>query len=267
MRLNKTIMKKVAATALAAVLAATPASAASEISKLPTVERNVAKNIAARILGTKKSSYSTPKLTRSQALKIERAVNHDLFLYGFNPYRMTYAYEGVMRNRKISHDASYPSYYAECARMNSLLGSMADKITRSSVRSGMSTTQKISAVNEYVCRHFSYRRVNQSNQYAYMKRWQGDCSSYAILFHACMVRLRIRSRTISGSTLNGENHTWNGVKIGGKWYHIDVCWNDTSGNHREYWLSRSVPKRHVYSHHDEKNLPSYYADEKFLGIR
>ena len=30
-------------------------------------------------------------------------------------------------------------------------------------------------------------------------------------------------------TADSDNHAWNGVKIGGDWYQIDVTWNDTDG--------------------------------------
>lgn len=250
----------------AAAIAASPASAASEISKLPAAERKIARNIEARILGKNRTPYVTPKLTRKQTLRIERAINKDRFLYGYNPFMLTYAYDGAKSSR-ISHRIRYSAFDRENAAMNALLGSMAKKAIKASVKSGMSNQRKVRAINEYICSRFSYHSIDQSNAYAYMKKWKGDCSSYAVLFHACMVRLKIPSRMITGKTLSGESHAWNAVKIGGRWLHVDSCWNDFSNNHAEYLLTRGVPKRHVFSYFDDKYLPSYYSEKEFLGLK
>ena len=51
------------------------------------------------------------------------------------------------------------------------------------------------------------------------------CDGYARAFKKMMKSLKIPCVRVSGKG-DGESHAWNMVKLGGKWYHVDVTWDD-----------------------------------------
>jgi len=56
------------------------------------------------------------------------------------------------------------------------------------------------------------------------------CESYAEAFQYIMNRLGIETLTVSGKGTddygNVQDHAWNMVKAGGKWYYADITWDD-----------------------------------------
>ena len=103
---------------------------------------------------------------------------------------------------------------------------------------------KIKYVNTRMCNlcrydYDTYRRTKKYSTDAYtaygcLVRHKAVCSGYAEAFRAIMVQLGIPN-----TYANGHNHRWNKVKIGKKWYHVDVTWNDTGGRRTKYLLKKS----------------------------
>lgn len=52
------------------------------------------------------------------------------------------------------------------------------------------------------------------------------CEGYAQAYKALLAEVGIRSEIVSSQSLN---HAWNLVEINGKYYHVDVTWNDSRG--------------------------------------
>lgn len=51
------------------------------------------------------------------------------------------------------------------------------------------------------------------------------CEGYSKAFQLLCNKAKIDCVLLSG-TADSDNHAWNGVKIGGDWYQIDVTWDD-----------------------------------------
>ncbi len=51
------------------------------------------------------------------------------------------------------------------------------------------------------------------------------CDGYSHAFQMVMRKLKIPCRFVTGSS-GGVGHAWNMVKLSGKWYHIDVTFDD-----------------------------------------
>lgn len=77
------------------------------------------------------------------------------------------------------------------------------------------------------------------------------CAGYAEAFSMFMELLNIESKYIVG-TGNGVNHAWNSVKLDGKWYQIDVTWDDPTpdqgGISYNYFLitDRMMGRDHIW---------------------
>ena len=61
--------------------------------------------------------------------------------------------------------------------------------------------------------------------YSGLKRGKMVCLGYAALVYRMCKTCGIDSRIVTGYTNEGIYHAWNDVKIDGKWYHCDACWD------------------------------------------
>ena len=72
--------------------------------------------------------------------------------------------------------------------------------------------------------------------YTLMKFGKGVCQAYAGLFIKFTNQIGINSTYVTGSSKNPSNdnkqegHAWNKVEIDGKWYNIDLTWDDPKVN-------------------------------------
>ena len=55
----------------------------------------------------------------------------------------------------------------------------------------------------------------------------GVCASYAYAFNALANAAGVETTVVLGNVLAGGRHSWNKVKIDGKWLAVDPTWNDT----------------------------------------
>lgn len=69
-----------------------------------------------------------------------------------------------------------------------------------------------------------------------LTRHQGTCESYQRIYSKLL-----DAAGIANGRITGNGHTWNAVKIDGKWCQMDLSWDDTSDN----WYG-DLDQRHLY---------------------
>ncbi|MFA4030827.1 transglutaminase domain-containing protein [Collinsella aerofaciens] len=69
-----------------------------------------------------------------------------------------------------------------------------------------------------------------------LTRHQGTCESYQRIYSKLL-----NAAGIANGHITGNGHTWNAVKIDGKWCQMDLTWDDTSDN----WYG-DLDQRHLY---------------------
>ncbi len=69
-----------------------------------------------------------------------------------------------------------------------------------------------------------------------LTRHQGTCESYQRIYSKLL-----NAAGIANGRITGNGHTWNAVKINGKWCQMDLTWDDTSDN----WYG-DLDQRHLY---------------------
>lgn len=110
--------------------------------------------------------------------------------------------------------------------------------------------EKIKGAHDEICKLMTYKRGTSD----YIDRFvygTGDCTSYAYMYKYLLNKLNVKCLFVEGNT-NGTGHAWNYVELNGKWYLVDVCWDDTRGDN-EYFLrgasvhnTRSVWSKYIY---------------------
>lgn len=105
-------------------------------------------------------------------------------------------------------------------------------IIGSNVAYNMPDYLKVKTIHDYIINNCKYGSDYESNEhpdyytaYGALVEGKAVCQGYTqaaeILFDIC----GIENFTISGQS-EGENHTWNAVRLDNEYYHIDVTWDD-----------------------------------------
>lgn len=129
------------------------------------------------------------------------------------------------------------------------------KTIMSGIKSNMTDVQKALYIHDYIVTNYSY---DYNSYLAYLKgntsaipsehytamgvmvNKTGVCQGYALAYNYLMNKLGIESEMVTSSSMQ---HAWNIIKIGGKYYHVDVSWDDptydTAGgvSHKYFLLS------------------------------
>ena len=140
---------------------------------------------------------------------------------------------------------------------------------------------KTKILHDWICDNIAYDtdmyfsgRITNQDYVSVLKKKKAVCSGYTNLMNQMCALAGIESIGINGYSKgfgytgaigNDTDHAWNGVKIGGKWYLIDVTWDAGPMEKRTFikrystaWLF--VDSRpFLYSHLPEEDAYQFYA--------
>ncbi len=93
------------------------------------------------------------------------------------------------------------------------------------VPAGATPAQKVLFIHDYLAAHYEYdyRAEPNYDAYSFLQEGKGVCQAYMLVFSALMDKLGIPVSYVESDNLN---HAWNVVRLDGKWYHVDVTWDD-----------------------------------------
>lgn len=117
--------------------------------------------------------------------------------------------------------------------------------------------EKVKSIHDYIINLASYdTSKKKSSAYDLLINKSSVCEGYALAAYRLFKEAGLESRIISGRG-NGENHAWNIVKVEGKWYNIDLTWDDPVSRTGEAILS------YKYFLKNEKDFTDHERDEAF----
>lgn len=87
----------------------------------------------------------------------------------------------------------------------------------------MTDVEKIFAVHDYLVFNYVYDITDMDQTYMIFLKKSGVCAAYSEAFQHMMNILGINCTLVSSDEMQ---HIWNMVEVDGKWYHIDVTWDD-----------------------------------------
>ena len=108
------------------------------------------------------------------------------------------------------------------------------EIVKKIIKKGMGDFEKVKAINDYMIKNIRYDMDNYKNntipEISYtalgaLEKKVAVCSGYARTFKILAKCAGLEATYVVGDTPQG-GHAWNQVKVDGKWYNIDVTWND-----------------------------------------
>ena len=149
--------------------------------------------------------------------------------------------ENVPATKPAAHDASaYPAYsssnnYSELTKSYSNVTeddiNTINSILNSIIKPGMTETEKIRTVHNWIVCNTTYNdkyydRGDSFNHVSnLLNNKTGVCQGYSVTFYIFMKQMGIPCTLVMGKT-DTVSHAWNAVKLDGKWYYIDVTWDD-----------------------------------------
>lgn len=109
---------------------------------------------------------------------------------------------------------------------------------------------------------------NTGNAYGALVEGKAVCEGYSRAFQLICKKLGLECVNIFG-TGEDENHMWNGIKIEGEWYQIDVTWDDTDGEQKDIarYLFFNLNDENMYKDHTVSELYENISDEKFENTK
>ena len=145
-----------------------------------------------------------------------------------------------------------------------------DKILSENVNNNMPPKEKIRVIHDYIIDHTEYDKLKYENKnddtyksntaYGVLIEGYGTCNGYADAMEIFLDKINIINYKISN-----EEHIWNLVYLDGKWYHLDLTWDDPISdiniNRDTYFLisTKTLEKINDGTHTFDKNIYSEAA--------
>ncbi|MBQ2744102.1 MAG: hypothetical protein IJF37_00590 [Lachnospiraceae bacterium] len=108
---------------------------------------------------------------------------------------------------------------------------MAKKIVDGIIKSGMSDFEKAITIHDWLTYNIDYDfTFTHYYEEETLRDRTGVCQGYALVYKMMCEMAGLEAGYVTGTGTNGsgqtESHAWNQVKIDGKWYNVDVTWDD-----------------------------------------
>ena len=144
---------------------------------------------------------------------------------------------------RTGEDPGYIAGKSEAAKMSSAMNAEV-KGFLASLKSGMSDYDIELAAHDWIAQRITYNHSAASDPdshplaftaYGALVEGSAVCEGYAKAMKLLLNSAGIHCITVTG-TLSNQGHMWNMVKVGGKWYNVDVTSDDgTAGLYHHYF--------------------------------
>ena len=176
-----------------------------------------------------------PYLDEVAALPDQRGDGGDYAIYNMKRISVSGDYKSDGSGRLV-YNISYQTNAAQEAELSDTSQHLA------SLLQGKSDYEKVKYIHDYICEQGSYDYTYTNyDAYSLLFNKTAVCEGYALAFYrlarAADLDCRIITGTASGDKVvqgtisegnsdTGDNHAWNAVLVDGKWYNIDLTWDD-----------------------------------------
>ncbi|WP_424767347.1 transglutaminase domain-containing protein [Paenibacillus sp. sgz302251] len=94
------------------------------------------------------------------------------------------------------------------------------------IEPGMNDHEKVKVIHDWIVTHVEYdQTLSHYTAYEAITLGEAVCQGYSLLGYKMLQKAGIEVLIAEGTVNTGE-HAWNMVKLDGKWYHLDLTWDD-----------------------------------------
>lgn len=128
---------------------------------------------------------------------------------------------------------NYDYYTGSANNMREELSKKEDEIL-SGITDSMTDVEKIRYIHDYLIENITYDAdaLDCDNVYGALIKQRTHCQGFSKSVCCLCDKLGIESMLVTGNA--GGPHMWNMVKVGGKWYNLDVTWDDPDFGGRKF---------------------------------
>ena len=131
-----------------------------------------------------------------------------------------------------------PDYYTDREQEWAVSDRVSDVISGLELDDGASDLDKVRAVHDWLCDNVEYDEIHKRNEHYHLRSTaygalvyrHATCQGYAVSAYRLLRELGVDCRVVKGMAYrddsDGEYHAWNIVGIDGKYYNMDVTWDD-----------------------------------------
>lgn len=154
-----------------------------------------------------------------------------------------YTYGGTGLRGLETKDGVFITFHSHAKvllEQNEYIGKRIREVSSQIFYQGIKEGEAVKRINDWIINAVDYERDTR-DLYSLFKKHKGNCDSYSNVFRRFCDYIGIECENIIG--VSGEDHEWNRVKIGNKWYYIDVTFNQSTDN--KYFLSEKLWDTHT----------------------
>lgn len=129
------------------------------------------------------------------------------------------------------------------------------EIILSQIPTGADDYEKLLWIHDYIIENCTYEvTAGGASAYECLLEGTAHCEGYTKAFAYLARELGYECVLVTGIDHTEVNHAWNQVKIGSKWYNVDVTWDDTDDEYTQ---------RHTYFLRSDKIFDTqHFADKE-----
>lgn len=123
--------------------------------------------------------------------------------------------------------AIVPAYMENAEEHIKIFNEKSAEILSRCIKKGMTDADKLLALHDYIAKEseYNYGELTNSDYTAYgiIVNKTGVCQSYSLAYNYLLSLIGIQTKFCTSDPMV---HGWSLVELNGKWYHIDITWDD-----------------------------------------
>ena len=198
----------------------------------------------------------------------DRPDEGDCLRFQMGGYSLDYGYvrEGGDYHYEVTVS---PDYYTDLSQEQAVSERVGEIVRGFGFDGSTTELEKLRAVHDYLCENVEYDDIHKHNEHYHLKstaygaliNGHAVCQGYAAAAYRLLRELGVSCRVVTGmAELDGEKefHAWNIAAVDGKYYNMDITWDDQLST-EDYFL-RSDADLHGHTRDEE------YASREFYEI-
>lgn len=131
-------------------------------------------------------------------------------------------YSLILSSNGITSTFNFTITYRESASQTKKVNTLVAKALKSLNIEDASRYTKVKKIHNYVVNKLTYDTTYRNyTAYTALVKKKAVCQGYALLFYKMATEAGVPCRIVCS-----DDHAWNIVKMGSKWYHVDTTWDD-----------------------------------------
>lgn len=168
-----------------------------------------------------------------QSINVDKLINEIKYIDNNNTsddgiYMIKAAYDGFSFKSKIDNNNVYFTYNFTWDESSSELKHVNDQVNNIINQTGVmnmnNAYDRAVALKDYVENNITYCKTSKNTPYTALTSKTATCHSFSLLYYKLLTAAKVECYYVTGNVDLGW-HAWNIVKLGDKWYNVDLAYN------------------------------------------